>query len=101
MDGSPLRVADGAPTPSRAELGSLGALVASFKTRAAIAINALRNTPGAPVWQRNYYEHIIRGDADLLRVREYIRDNPAKWAEDSENPANLVADDVPHRAHQS
>jgi len=38
------------------------------------------------LWQRNYYEHIIRGEADLLRAREYISLNPAKWGEDEENP---------------
>jgi REP-associated tyrosine transposase len=70
----------------RAERGSLGALIASFKTHGAIPINRLRSTPGTPVWQRNYYEHVIRSEDDLLRVREYIRDNPAKWDEDPENP---------------
>ncbi len=38
-------------------------------------------------WQRNYYEHIIRNDADLNRVRQYIAYNPAQWADDAENPA--------------
>jgi len=38
------------------------------------------------LWQRNYYEHIVRNDYDLGRIREYIRDNPAKWATDRENP---------------
>jgi putative transposase len=41
------------------------------------------------VWQRNYYERIIRDEEELLRVREYIRDNPRLWAEDPENPVNL------------
>ena len=41
------------------------------------------------MWQRNYYEHVIRGDADLDRVRKYIVDNPAKWAEDPDNPHNF------------
>jgi len=34
------------------------------------------------VWQRNYYEHIIRDEADLARIRRYITNNPARWAED-------------------
>jgi REP element-mobilizing transposase RayT len=38
------------------------------------------------LWQRNYYEHIIRNDASLTRIRQYIADNPARWAEDPENP---------------
>jgi REP element-mobilizing transposase RayT len=39
------------------------------------------------VWQRNYYEHIIRNDESLNRIRQYILDNPARWAMDRENPA--------------
>jgi putative transposase len=39
------------------------------------------------LWQRNYYEHIIRDDASLDRIRQYIADNPAQWALDRENPA--------------
>jgi hypothetical protein len=49
-------------------------------------INNLRRTPGAPVWQRNYYEHVVRSDAELLRVREYIFNNPLEWENDRENP---------------
>ena len=41
------------------------------------------------VWQRNYYEHIIRDEADLSRIREYIVSNPARWDEDDENPGNM------------
>ena len=39
------------------------------------------------LWQRNYYEHIIRSDESLNRIRQYIRDNPMRWAFDHENPA--------------
>ena len=39
------------------------------------------------LWQRNYYEWIIRDDAELHRVRQYIIDNPAHWEEDMENPS--------------
>lgn len=37
---------------------------------------------GEKVWQRYYYDHVIRNEADYLRIRQYISDNPAKWAED-------------------
>jgi REP element-mobilizing transposase RayT len=50
------------------------------------AVNILRDTPGVPLWQRNYYERIIRNTAELARIRQYIRDNPANWATDPENP---------------
>ena len=46
----------------------------------------MRDTPGLPVWQRNYYEHIIRNESSLDRIRQYIFDNPARWAIDRENP---------------
>lgn len=39
------------------------------------------------LWQRNYYEHIIRNEDELNRTREYIVNNPARWAEDEDNPA--------------
>jgi len=38
------------------------------------------------LWQRGYYEHIIRNDADLNRIRKYIRNNPQNWDADPENP---------------
>ena len=38
------------------------------------------------LWQRNYYEHVVRDDQELDRIREYIVDNPAMWAEDENNP---------------
>ena len=73
----------------RVEQGSLAAIVRSFKAATAKRINNLRKAPGAPVWQRNYYERVIRDDGELEAVREYILDNPRKWAEDPNNPANL------------
>jgi REP element-mobilizing transposase RayT len=39
------------------------------------------------LWQRNYYEHIVRNERDLDSVREYIFNNPARWDSDPENPA--------------
>ncbi|MBI3987595.1 MAG: transposase [Lentisphaerae bacterium] len=58
---------------------SLGALIAGFKSAAGKRINQMRQTSGAAVWHRNYYEHIVRDDADLDRIRRYIRDNPANY----------------------
>lgn len=43
------------------------------------------------VWQRNYYEHIIRNEASLHAIREYIANNPLQWALDRENPVNVGA----------
>ncbi len=62
---------------------SLGAIVGQFKRMTTIRINAMNATPSAKIWQRNYYEHIIRNDADLARIREYIATNPAQWETDA------------------
>jgi putative transposase len=62
--------------------GSLGAVVRGYKSAVTYTINATRETRGTPVWQRNYYEHIVRDDADLNRIRDYIANNPLKWGED-------------------
>ena len=42
------------------------------------------------IWQRSFYDHVIRDDEDLNRIREYVRDNPARWTLDEENPENRV-----------
>ena len=39
------------------------------------------------LWQRNYYEHIVRNENEMSRLREYIRNNPAQWATDKDNPS--------------
>jgi REP element-mobilizing transposase RayT len=50
-------------------------------------INMLRGTPDAAVWQRKFYEHSIRNEHALERIREHILDNPATWDKDENNPA--------------
>ena len=75
--------------PTDQKIKPLGRLVGAFKTVSTKHINELRRTTGAILWQRNYYEHIIRDDDDLNRIREYIINNPAKWTEDEDNPLNI------------
>ena len=75
--------------PRRAPAGSLGAIVGTFKSVTARRINSIRHTPGADVRQRNYYEHVIRNEQALQRIREYIHNNPLRWDLDIENPTNL------------
>jgi REP element-mobilizing transposase RayT len=60
--------------------------VGGFKSAITKRINESRATPGAPVWQRNYYEHIVRNDDELFRIRDYIVNNPMQWKMDRENP---------------
>jgi putative transposase len=81
-DASPLR-----ERPTGLAPGSLGAIVGNFKSVTARRINRVRGTPGAPVWQRNYYEHVVRDERALNAIRQYIADNPARWAWDTYNPA--------------
>jgi REP element-mobilizing transposase RayT len=68
---------------------SLGALIAGFKSSVSKRINILRETSGIPVWQRNYYEHVIRNEHEFRKIWNYIEANPANWQDDSENPINL------------
>jgi putative transposase len=76
---------DASQSPTRRPR-SLGTLVGGFKGTVTKQINAHRSTPDTPVWQRNYYEHIIRDDEGTRRIREYITNNPASWESDVENP---------------
>jgi putative transposase len=64
--------------------GSIPTIVRGYKSAVTSRINQLRGSPGAPVWQRNYHEHIIRNADELSRIREYIRNNPAAWETDDE-----------------
>jgi len=67
---------------------TLPKVIGYFKMNTAKRINALRDNPGCPVWQRNYYEHVIRNETDLTNIRHYIANNPLKWDLDENNPAN-------------
>jgi len=68
-------------SPLRMQARSLGAIVGNFKSLVARRINALRGTPGERVWQRGYYDRIVRDDHELAAMRTYIRDNPTRLAE--------------------
>ena len=67
--------------------GSLGAIVRSYKSAVSYRINKEYNATG--IWQRNYYEHIIRNEKDLQRITDYIEMNPSRWDADDENPVNI------------
>lgn len=62
----------------------LGQLIGVFKTISAKKINQIRSTPGVSVWQRNYYERIIRDENELNDISMYINFNPQTWQSDSE-----------------
>ena len=73
--------------------GTLGRIVQAFKSITThqyihgVKQNAWPPFPGK-LWQRNYYEHIIRDESSLHHIRQYIMDNPVKWEFDRENPVN-------------
>jgi len=67
---------------------SLGAVIGSFKAAATRHINKNSQTPGLPVWQRNYHEHVVRDEEELAIILEYIENNPLKWELDEEHPSN-------------
>ncbi len=69
-------------------LGSLGAIIRSFKSVVTKRIHLLCGSTASPMWQRNYHEHVVRDQRALNAVRQYIRHNPAKWQIDRDNMAN-------------
>lgn len=80
------------PAPTKRH--GLPEIVRGLKTFSSRRINQLRHTPGAKLWQRNYYEHIIRNDNDLQQIKQYIIINPAQWHSDHDNPT------LPHTNHR-
>jgi putative transposase len=89
--------ASGAPTgpAGRQHLPTLGQVVRALKSLSATTINAACGTPGTPVWQRGYFDRVIRNDDELARVREYIAGNPAAWGADPDAPGACSAPDEP------
>ena len=61
----------------------LSEFIRALKTFSSKHINQIRNTPGTPVWQRNYYEHIIRDNLEYQKITTYIRNNPKNWRDDA------------------
>jgi REP element-mobilizing transposase RayT len=68
---------------------TLGKIIAYFKYQSTKYVNQLHKTPGIKLWQRNYYEHIIRDENEINRIRKYIIENPLKWDMDNENPNKM------------
>jgi len=90
-------------TPLRSPSKNLGAMVRGFKSAVTQQINHHLNTPGQPFWQRNYHEHVIRNDADLNRIREYVTDNPTRWDRDKlfRDPVRTGALHAPNESSDS
>ncbi len=76
---------DRASTPRRfgdAQPKSLATVIGNFKAAVTRRARALHLTPVTSVWQRNDYEHVVRNEDDLNRIRQYIVDNPARCTGD-------------------
>jgi putative transposase len=63
---------------------ALPEIIRGFKTFSSRRVNDALTSPGAPLWQRNYYEHIIRNETELDAIRQYICQNPLNWEKDEE-----------------
>lgn len=89
QDVAPHRTPDNRATTRVAP--TLGEVVGAYKSRVTVEYIRGVKTKGWPafrrrLWQRNFYEHIIRNEASLNHIRQYILDNPARWTCDRENP---------------
>jgi putative transposase len=80
-----------APTGPRPR--SLAAVIGSFKSAVTRQVHAAGHCLGSSLWQRTYYEHVVRDEASSNRIREYISPNPVRWELDRENPDKKKLDE--------
>ena len=77
--------ADKSRCPAGPKPKSVGAIIGQFKSLVTKRLNLTQQNLDGSVWQRNYYEHVIRDEESLNRIREYIATNPQRWDLDREN----------------
>jgi REP-associated tyrosine transposase len=77
-----------APTTKSVKRHGLPEIVRAFKTFSARRLNKIRGIRGIPLWQRNYFERVVRDPDEMNRIRQYIANNPARWTDDENNPVN-------------
>jgi len=95
--GRPYADCRGAPCGRPVSTARLGDVVGAFKSLATVGYISGVKDRGWPefcgrLWQRNYYEHVIRNEIALDRIRRYVDDNPASWECDEENPRNAMSE---------
>ena len=73
----------------RSPSNNLGSIIRGYKSTVTKQINFIRNTPGRKIWQRNYFERIIRNEKELYKIRKYIAQNPLKWEIEKGFPENV------------
>src|SRR5439155_23207804 len=86
----PRPAANASPLTAGTQSRSLQAIVPNFKSVSTRKINQVRDNPSHPVWQRNYYERIVRNEHELNAIRSYIGNNLQQWTLDAENPVRLA-----------
>lgn len=86
-----------ANNPNGCRPQSLGAAIQNFKSVSARRINRIRGNNKTPIWQRNYYERIIRNDIELSEIRKYFQDNSLRWLlhhSNGEGAEGMVSADI-------
>jgi putative transposase len=73
--------------PTGMKRKTLGRLIGAFKTVSTKKMNILRHSEGSILWQRDFYDRIIRNQQELELTWRYIESNPARWKTDNDNPA--------------
>ena len=81
------------PAPTTLQNHGLPEIVRALKTFSSRNINLFLKTPNRPIWQRGYYEHVIRDEESLNKIRNYIIQNPLSWHLDRENQDRIGEDD--------
>jgi REP element-mobilizing transposase RayT len=88
LDEGNMKISGARNAPLRQEPNSISSFVAGFKSGVTKRINLLRNNRDIPIWQRNYYDSIIRDEQSLITIQEYILNNPCQWEKDLDNQEN-------------
>lgn len=81
--------------PTTLASGSLGAIIAQFKSSVTRQLKRTGHHPGTTLWQRNYHDHVIRNDEGLWQIRNYVMNNPLQWALDRNHPDNIQTHPTP------
>ncbi len=80
----------GRATGTPLQNASLGNVIGQFKSVVTKKYNKLQNNKGIKIWQRGYYERIVRNERELNAIRQYIQENPIRWVEDRDNLEELL-----------
>jgi len=80
--------------------GSIPTIIRAYKSAVTYAANGAQNMRGAILWQKNYYEHVVRNDRELNNIGWYILNNPLNWQLDRDNLQNIRKLSPPERVEE-